>query len=80
MNRRTTLLACAAMIALSSSVRAEVMAVKAGRLIDGSGGAPRRNVVVVVDQGKILSIGTDVPAGAIVIDLGDRTLLPGFID
>jgi imidazolonepropionase-like amidohydrolase len=36
--------------------------------------------VVLVQEGKIFAIGTLVPTGATVIDLGDRTLLPGFID
>src|SRR5262249_10615271 len=36
--------------------------------------------LVVVADGKIQSIGGAVPAGATVIDLGDASLLPGFID
>jgi imidazolonepropionase-like amidohydrolase len=38
--------------------------------------------VVVVTDGKIVATGTNaaIPAGAEVIDLGDATLLPGFID
>ena len=80
MNARPTILICAAMLAAVASARAEFVAVKAGRLIDGTGAAPKQNVVVVVDGGKIVSIGAEVPAGASVIDLGERTLLPGFID
>jgi len=38
--------------------------------------------VVVVEAGRIKAVGTrlEVPAGATVIDLGNATLLPGFID
>ena len=38
--------------------------------------------VVIVEGGKIKAVGAGlaVPAGATVIDLGDATLLPGFID
>ena len=36
--------------------------------------------VVVVSGNQIQSIGGPAPAGATVIDLGDATLLPGFID
>ncbi len=38
--------------------------------------------VVVVAGGKIQAVGPSapVPAGAEVIDLGDATLLPGFLD
>jgi len=77
--RKPPLLGVALFLAVASA-RAEVIALKAGRLIDGNGGPPRQNVVVVVDAGKIVSIGNDVPAGAAIIDLGSRTLLPGFID
>jgi imidazolonepropionase-like amidohydrolase len=36
--------------------------------------------VVVITGNKITAVGGAVPAGAKVIDLGDATLLPGFID
>ena len=42
----------------------------------------RPTAVVLVQGPKILAVGTDlaIPAGAEVIDLGDATLSPGFID
>ena len=59
-------------------------ALKAARLIDGSGGSVVRNGVVVVTGDRIVSAGAQsdvaIPAGARVIDLGDATLLPGFVD
>ena len=61
-----------------------VMALKAARLIDGTGAAPIANAVLIVTDNKITAVGdarsVQVPAGAKVIDLGDVTLLPGFID
>ena len=57
---------------------------RAARLIDGTGAAPVQNGVVVVTDDRIVAVGREgsvqVPAGARVIDLGDATLLPGFID
>ena len=57
---------------------------KAARLIDGTGAAPINNAVVVVTDNTITAVGTaasvTVPANAKTIDLGDVTLLPGFID
>jgi imidazolonepropionase-like amidohydrolase len=57
---------------------------RAARLIDGTGGAPITNGVVVVTGNRITAVGRSgsvtVPAGAQTIDLGDATLLPGFID
>jgi imidazolonepropionase-like amidohydrolase len=57
-------------------------ALKAARLFDGKSNALVTPGVVVVMDGKIVAAGTSVaiPAGAEVIDLGDATLLPGFID
>ncbi len=80
MNVCRVIVAAVALIAAPAPVRAEIVAVKAGLLIDGTGAPPRKNQVVVVENGKIASVGTEVPKGATVIDLGERTLLPGFID
>jgi len=57
-----------------------VTAIRAGTLIDGRGGAPVRNAVIVIRGDRIESVGTSVPAGARVIDLSRMTVLPGFID
>ena len=57
-----------------------VIAVRTGTLIDGRGGAPVRNAVIVIRGERIESVGTTVPAGARVIDLSRMTVLPGFID
>ncbi len=57
---------------------------KAARLIDGTGAAPIINAVVVITDNNITAVGTassiTIPANAKVIDLGNATLLPGFID
>src|SRR4051812_48521618 len=61
-----------------------VVALKAARLIDGTGAPAINNAVIVVTDNKITAVGdvssVRVPADARVIDLGDVTLLPGFID
>jgi imidazolonepropionase-like amidohydrolase len=56
--------------------------VHAGTLIDGSGGAPRHQVSILIHDDKITSVedGFRNPAGAEVIDLSKATVLPGFID
>jgi imidazolonepropionase-like amidohydrolase len=57
---------------------------KAARLIDGTGAAAIQNGVVVVTDDHIVAVGpasaVSVPAGARTVDLGNATLLPGFID
>lgn len=67
---------------LASRASAQTTAIRAGRLIDGTGDRPIENVIVLVEKNTIVSLGRDVaiPANAKVIDLKDETLLPGFID
>jgi imidazolonepropionase-like amidohydrolase len=58
------------------------VAIRALRLIDGRGGPPIANPVVLIDGERIAAVGADlrVPQGVPVIDLKGMTLLPGFID
>jgi imidazolonepropionase-like amidohydrolase len=60
----------------------KAVVLKAARLFDGNSNAIVKPGLVVVMEGKIVVTGANaaVPAGAEVIDLGDATLLPGFID
>jgi len=60
----------------------EVIVLKAARLFDGTKETTVPNGVVIVEAGKIRAAGSGlaIPVGARVIDLGDATLLPGFID
>jgi imidazolonepropionase-like amidohydrolase len=56
--------------------------IKAGRLIDGKSAEILRNVIVVVQGNKITALGqnVDIPKDAVLLDLSDKTVLPGFID
>jgi imidazolonepropionase-like amidohydrolase len=56
--------------------------VRAAHLFDGVSGTLSDGAVIVVQGGKIQAVGRGaaLPADAQVIDLGDATLLPGFID
>ena len=57
---------------------------KAALLIDGTGAAPIKNGVIVIKDNKIAAVGTfatiKIPGDAKVVDLGNATLMPGFID
>lgn len=61
-----------------------MLAIHAGKLIDGSGAAPRDNMLVLVDDGRILDVtpwqSATVPEGAELIDASAQTLMPGMID
>jgi imidazolonepropionase-like amidohydrolase len=81
-----TLFAVAALalaaVADAADGKPQVTAIKAARLFDGKGDALVTNGVLILEGGQITAVGSGipVPAGAKVIDLGDATLLPGFID
>ncbi len=72
----------AALCFVQISRAGEVVAVKAGTLIDGTGAAPARNVVILIEDGKFTAVGPEVkpPSGARLIDLSRYTVMPGFID
>jgi imidazolonepropionase-like amidohydrolase len=55
---------------------------KAAHMFNGKSDHVVSPGLVVVANGKILGVGPSaaIPAGAEIIDLGDATLLPGFID
>ncbi len=63
---------------------AGTVVLRAARLIDGTGKAASSPGVVVITDDKIVAAGSPdsvkIPADARTVDLGDVTLLPGFID
>src|SRR5580658_3332321 len=71
------LLACANVLLAQTNT----YVLKAARLFDSASGQMATPGLVVVSNGVIESVGgASVPSGATIIDLGDATLLPGFID
>src|SRR5436853_132583 len=60
----------------------KVVALKAARLFDGKSKTLLQNGVVIVQGNKIVDAGSNLPAppNAQVVDLGDATLSPGFMD
>ena len=61
---------------------AKVVVLKAARIFDGKSDRVTTPGVVVISGGKIEAVGSGapIPASAEVIELGDATLLPGFMD
>jgi imidazolonepropionase-like amidohydrolase len=58
------------------------LAVRAGRLIDGTGAAPVRDAVILIEGDRITAVGPglSIPPGTEVLDLSHSTVLPGLID
>jgi len=75
-----------ALLAFASAITAQAAekttVLKAARLFDGKSKALVQNGVVIVQGNKIVDAGSNLPApsDAQVIDLGDATLSPGFMD
>jgi imidazolonepropionase-like amidohydrolase len=69
-------------VTAAQSAPARIFVLKAARMFDGKSNAIVKPGLVVVSGGRIVGVGAGaaIPAGAETIDLGDATLLPGFID
>ena len=65
---------------VASGQQASLIAVKTGRLLDPVAQKVRTGAVVVVQDGRIQSVGDSVPAGAQVVDASALSVSPGFID
>lgn len=78
--------AIAAAIALSAHAQAQqqVLVIQGGTLIDGNGGAPVPNSVIVIQGNRISAVGragtVQIPAGATVINAAGKWITPGLID
>jgi imidazolonepropionase-like amidohydrolase len=82
-----TLLFCLPLFAINAVAQSEAnsshpIVLRAARLLDVKAGRIVRPAEILVQGDRIVEAGTSVKhaAGAEVIDLGDRTLLPGLID
>ena len=85
--RRIYFLVCALLVVLAAGwgiagAAGKTTVLRAARMFDGKSGKITSPGVVVVTDGKITGTGANasIPADAEVVDLGDATLMPGFID
>ena len=60
------------------------LAIVGARLIDGSGGDPIVDSVILVRDGRVEAAGprntTEIPEGAEVVDAAGKTVIPGRVD
>jgi len=74
----------AAALAGGLSAQAQTLVIQGGTLIDGTGRPPIDNSVIVIEGDRFKAVGRSgevaIPAGAHVVDVRGRTVLPGFID
>lgn len=77
MNRKFFLSSLAALLLTAPAFAATAFK---GATIHPVSGPPIENGVLVVDGGKIVAVGTEVPDGAEVVDVSGKHLYPGFIE
>jgi imidazolonepropionase-like amidohydrolase len=70
------------LLLIAAPLCAQVVAIRAGTVIDPARGVSGKDQVILVEGGKITAMGTGlaIPAGAEVIDLSHEWLAPGLID
>jgi len=83
--RKLLFIATIAMLSLPTAARDEItLAVTGGRLIDGFGGRPLSDSVVLVSGDRIVAVGAEheveVPNGVRRVDAEGMTVMPGLID
>ncbi len=79
---RLITLGLALIAAAQSPCFGQVIAIRAGRVLDPATGSASLNQIILIQRGRIGAIGPNVtiPAGATVYDLSNATLIPGLID
>jgi imidazolonepropionase-like amidohydrolase len=81
MRTRLLLLASLSLATSAPAQDSQPLVIRAARMLDVTGGRMLTSAVVVIQGDKIIAVNpATLPAGARSIDLGDVTLLPGFID
>lgn len=76
------LIAAALLLTASGTAQAQTYAIQAGRVIVDAAKPARGPSTLIVEKGRIVRIedGATAPAGATVVDLRTKTVLPGLID
>ena len=84
MRRTSTLSILAATLLFTASATAQVTVLTHATVIDGTGTGPQKDVTFVMENGRIRDLGPSskvpVPAGAAVVDLSGKFVVPGIIN
>lgn len=82
MKIRLSLFAIALFLLTTIAAQAQTTVIKAGKLVDPETGTTSINQTIIVEDGKIKTIGANlpVPSGATVVNLSNFTVLPGLFD
>ncbi|PCJ82554.1 MAG: hypothetical protein COA49_00365 [Bacteroidetes bacterium] len=71
-------------VACQQPKTSSVTAIVGARLIDGNGGVPIENSVVLIEKGYVVAAGSvdeiDLPYNVILIDASGKTMIPGLVN
>jgi imidazolonepropionase-like amidohydrolase len=78
------ILILAAALLFAASAAAQVIVLTRATVIDGSGAPPEKDMTIVIENGRIRDMGPSskipTPAGANVVDLSGKFIVPGIIN
>ncbi len=81
---RAVLFLMSCVIVSTTASAQAAMLLRPARVFDGTGSAPVTGAVVLVQNGRIVAVGSaasvKAPSDAVIVDLPNTTLMPGMID
>ena len=84
MRKPSTSIILVAVLLFAESVVAQVTVLTRATVIDGSGAPPQKDITIVMESGRIRDMGASSkipsPAGATVVDLTGKFIVPGIIN
>ena len=81
MNHPKLLILLSALLLTTFAVQGQQILIRTGRLIDTNQKIVKKNVDILVEGNRIIKVGKNLKsASASIIDLSDKTVLPGLID
>src|SRR5882672_10394508 len=84
MRRLIALTILTALLSLAESAAAQITVLNHATVIDGTGAAPQNDVAILMENGRIRDMGPSSkippPAGANVLDLTGKFIVPGIIN
>ena len=81
MNHPKLLILLSALLLTTFAVQGQQILIRTGRLIDTNQKIVKKNIDILVEGNRIIKVGKNLKsAAASIIDLSDKTVLPGLID
>jgi len=84
MRRISALIIMVAAVLFGPGAGAQVIVLTRATVIDGTGTGPQKDMTIVIENGRIRDLGpsgkTSTPAGATVLDLAGKFIVPGIIN